>query len=92
MSQYATDKVEVEHKIGPQVIHLYTIKNKGPATINEAEIFFIWPYATLDGDDLLYLLEQPHTTGNIQCEPAIVNEKNYLVSINVIYCIFFIHV
>lgn len=79
-SLYTAEKIEAEHEVGPQVIHLYSIRNMGPATINEAEMFFVWPYATLDGEDFLYLLEQPHTLGNIQCEPAIANERNYIVS------------
>lgn len=79
-SIYTAEKIVDEHEVGPQVIHLYSIRNKGPSTINEAEVIFVWPHATLDGEDLLYLLEQPHTLGNVKCEAAIVNERNYNVS------------
>lgn len=80
LSTYNYEKIELEHQIGPQVVHLYTITNQGPATVNEAEVSFVWPYATLADDDLLYLLEQPQTQGKITCEATVANEKNYLVS------------
>ena len=49
----------VEDQLGPEVIHIYDVKNKGPATIKEAEVFIMWPSFTKDeGDErhLLYLL------------------------------------
>lgn len=36
-------------KVGPQVIHKYNIKNKGPFEVEEAEIIIMWPYQTLTG-------------------------------------------
>ncbi|XP_059478388.1 integrin alpha-PS2 isoform X2 [Neocloeon triangulifer] len=65
-----------EGQLGPQVVHMYAIRNKGPSNILEAEAYFIWPSYTLDGETLLYLLEQPETSGPIKCEIAAkVNEK-----------------
>lgn len=32
-----------EKQIGPQVIHVYIIRNKGPADILEAEAYIDWP-------------------------------------------------
>ncbi|XP_066900872.1 integrin alpha-PS2 isoform X2 [Halyomorpha halys] len=57
-----------ETEIGPQVIHVYGIRNKGPSDIVEAVAYFLWPSYTLAGDHLLYLLEQPETLGNIKCD------------------------
>lgn len=38
-----------EKQIGPQVIHLYVIRNKGPSDILEAEAYIDWPLFTLSG-------------------------------------------
>ncbi|XP_025836181.1 integrin alpha-PS2 isoform X1 [Agrilus planipennis] len=76
-SSYSLDRISLERDIGPQVVHIYSIRNNGPSSINEAEIFILWPLTTLAGDDLLYLLEQPQTLGNVKCEPASANYKHY---------------
>lgn len=36
-----------ESEIGPQVVHIYSIRNKGPSDIQEAEVHFLWPTSTL---------------------------------------------
>ncbi|KAH1009329.1 hypothetical protein HUJ04_001698 [Dendroctonus ponderosae] len=82
-TQYSSETIERESEIGPQVTHLYTLTNKGPATINEAEMYFLWPWQTLAGDDLLYLLEQPHVPEGVTCDiPAPANYKNYQLDYN----------
>lgn len=68
-----TDYVQLENatreeQIGPQVVHIYEVRNGGPSTIEKAEVYFLWPYETISGDSLLYLLNQPETTRNIECE------------------------
>lgn len=66
-----------ETDIGPQVVHIYEIRNGGPSTIEEAEVYFLVPYESISGDPLVYLLNQPETTKNVQCEPtSFVNVKN----------------
>ena len=51
------EKYKVEDQIGPEVVHIYDVKNKGPATIKEAEVFIMWPSFTKDDQrHLLYLL------------------------------------
>lgn len=85
---YAKPQIEEEADIGPQVIHLYSITNVRPTTVNKAEVTFIWPYATLGGDDLLYLLEPPEAkysekvaeTPVVHCVGVVANKQNYLVS------------
>lgn len=73
----ALENATNENQIGPQVVHIYEIRNGGPSTIEEAEVFFLWPYKTVNGDALLYLLNQPETTKNMQCEwSAYVNQRN----------------
>ncbi|XP_019873902.1 integrin alpha-PS2 isoform X2 [Aethina tumida] len=76
-SRYTAEEIRRESDIGPQVTHVYNLINKGPATIDESEIFILWPYQTLADKDFLYLLDQPHTLGNVKCEPTIANYKNY---------------
>ncbi|XP_066582926.1 integrin alpha-PS2 isoform X2 [Prorops nasuta] len=72
---YTAVNITTEMEFGPAVTHNYTIRNQGPSNIIEAEAFLIWPAQTLAGDELLYLLEQPETSGPIACEPA---NANYL--------------
>nr|CAD7462061.1 unnamed protein product [Timema tahoe] len=69
-SQYQVENITTEAQIGPQVVHIYTITNKGPSDIIEAEAIILWPAQTLAGDDLLYLLEEPETGGPIKCQPV----------------------
>ncbi|VVC36327.1 Hypothetical protein CINCED_3A009292 [Cinara cedri] len=57
-----------EKQIGPQVIHIYGIRNKGPSDILETEAYIDWPLFTLAGEPLLYLLEMPETNGQVKCE------------------------
>ncbi|CAH0555707.1 unnamed protein product [Brassicogethes aeneus] len=77
-SRYIAEEIKRESDIGPQVIHVYNLRNKGPATIQEAEVFISWPYQTLGDEDFLYLLDQPATIGDIKCERVLeANYKNY---------------
>ncbi|XP_076250512.1 integrin subunit alpha inflated isoform X1 [Rhynchophorus ferrugineus] len=76
-TQYTSAEITKESEIGPQVVHLYTLKNKGPATIDEAEMHFLWPWQTLAGEDLLYLVEPPHVPEGVKCELVPANYKNY---------------
>lgn len=78
-SLYTSETITKESQIGPQVIHLYTISNGGSSSIKETELMFIWPQSTLEGDDLLYLLDQPHIypRGSAKCEVVNANYKNY---------------
>lgn len=71
------DKASKERDIGQQVVHIYEISNQGPLTIEQAEIYFRWPFVSISGDPLLYLLNQPETTRNVQCEPTpFANTRN----------------
>lgn len=42
---------EIQHEvdIGPQVLHVYNIRNKGPSDILEAQAIFLWPSYTMSG-------------------------------------------
>lgn len=66
----ALENATQEEQIGPQVVHIYEIFNSGgPSTIEEAEIFFLWPFETkTTHEPLLYLLNQPESTKNVRCE------------------------
>lgn len=69
VSQYTEiSKAINETEIGPHVVHIYDIRNNGTSTIEEIEIFINWPAATLDGQPLMYLMNQPETLGPIQCD------------------------
>ncbi|XP_057335513.1 integrin alpha-PS2 isoform X2 [Microplitis mediator] len=67
---YTVINATTDVEYGPAFIHNYTIRNQGPSRIEEAEVFLIWPAATLGKDDLVYLLEQPETTGPLVCATA----------------------
>ncbi|XP_044732044.1 integrin alpha-PS2 isoform X2 [Chrysoperla carnea] len=76
-SQYTDTVVTEESQLGPQVIHIYTIRNNGPSDIEEAELFFVWPMKTFDDETLLYMLDEPETAGPIRCDyNEFINEKN----------------
>ncbi|CAH2004735.1 unnamed protein product [Acanthoscelides obtectus] len=79
-SLYTSQNITREIEIGPEVTHVYYLTNRGPATVQEAEVFILWPFETLGGDDLLYLLDQPHTQGNLKCDfvPAVNYRQYYL--------------
>lgn len=53
-SLYTSGEIIKENDIGPQVTHVYYIRNSGPATIQEAEVFVLWPLQTLGGKLLRY--------------------------------------
>ncbi|KAH8364973.1 hypothetical protein KR200_007805, partial [Drosophila serrata] len=68
-----------EDEIGPQVVHIYEIRNNRPSIIEEAEVRIHLPYETIVGDPLMYLLNQPETGGKITCDEVLVNENNLLL-------------
>lgn len=49
LTSYKAEKIVRESDIGPAVTHVYSIRNNGPSDIKEAEMFLVWPYATMDG-------------------------------------------
>ncbi|XP_045445586.1 integrin alpha-PS2 [Melitaea cinxia] len=79
-SLYDTKNLKDDTKLGPQVIHKYNIKNEGPFTVDEAEIYIMWPYQTLNGDNLMYMLVQPQWVGDMVCDVARnINPDNLFV-------------
>ncbi|XP_046616678.1 integrin alpha-PS2 isoform X1 [Neodiprion virginianus] len=72
---YTSENITTELEFGPLLTHNYTIRNDGPSQILEGEAFLIWPAQTLAGEELIYLLEQPETSGRIECATA---NANYL--------------
>ncbi|KOB76475.1 Integrin alpha 2, partial [Operophtera brumata] len=79
-SLYENQDSKDDTKLGPQVIHKYNIKNEGPYDVDEAEIYFMWPYQTLEGENLMYMLVQPEWIGDVKCDVARhVNPDNLVV-------------
>ena len=76
-SAYETDVKNVKHEsdIGPELIHIYQVENKGPSDIHEAQVFILWPSFRPNGDPLLYLTSQPIIEGMAHCE--IVEDVNH---------------
>lgn len=68
-----------ESELGPQIVNMYEIRNNGPSTIEEAEIFLLIPHETIAGDKLVYLLNQPETTLNMKCDPTMFANENNLI-------------
>jgi integrin alpha 8 len=64
------DRYEYEDEIGEEVIHVYDVKNKGPSSISEAEVYILWPSFNDYGDHLLYLLGFDYDGERAQCEPV----------------------
>lgn len=68
---YSAETMKInEAEIGPQVVHVYEIRNSGTSKIEEIEVFIKWPAETLDGEPLMYLMNQPEVLGNIRCDPS----------------------
>ncbi|XP_066957943.1 integrin alpha-PS2-like isoform X4 [Macrobrachium rosenbergii] len=63
-----------EKHLGPQLMHRYGLSNKGPSHVMESEIVILWPTKSLNGNYLLYLVEQPLTEGPVNC--SIVPDVN----------------
>ncbi|XP_032514077.2 integrin alpha-PS2 isoform X2 [Danaus plexippus] len=79
-SLYESRDLKDDTKLGPQVIHKYNIKNEGPFAIDEAEIYIMWPYQTLTGENLMYMVVQPQWAGDIVCDVARnVNPDNLFI-------------
>jgi uncharacterized protein YcgL (UPF0745 family) len=72
-----------EEVIGPQVIHVYELKNGGKTTIKATEIYFVWPATTASGEDFLYLVDPPHFSFtknlNLKCGPIPANYRDFEV-------------
>ncbi|XP_013180583.1 PREDICTED: integrin alpha-PS2-like isoform X2 [Papilio xuthus] len=67
--------------LGPQIIYKYNIKNEGPFAVDEADIYIMWPYQTLTGENLMYMLVQPQSLGELVCDVARqVNPANLQVA------------
>ena len=76
-SAYEVDIENVRHEseIGPELIHIYQVENRGPSDIHEAQVFILWPSFRPNGDPLLYLTSQPIIEGMAHCE--IVEDVNH---------------
>lgn len=57
-----------ENQVGPQVMHIYELDNRGPSEIVRADVYILWPTKMLDGKDLLYLVDRPIVDGPAQCQ------------------------
>ncbi|XP_077978111.1 integrin alpha-8-like [Glandiceps talaboti] len=55
-----------EEEIGPEVTHVYEVRNMGPSSIDGADINIKWPAFTSTGEHLLYLLDVKMKGGS-QC-------------------------
>ncbi|XP_049867403.1 integrin alpha pat-2 isoform X2 [Pectinophora gossypiella] len=81
-SLYEGANIRDDTKLGPQVTHKYNIKNEGPYDVEEAEIYIMWPYQTLTGENLMYMLVEPQWAGNVKCDIARnINPENLVVQI-----------
>ncbi|XP_057369878.1 integrin alpha-PS2-like isoform X1 [Daphnia carinata] len=71
LSAFASSSVQVkshENQVGPQVIHIYELGNRGPSDILKANVYILWPTKTLSGKDLLYLVDRPFVDGPASCQ------------------------
>jgi len=63
------NRYDYEDEIGEAVDHIYDVKNKGPSSISEAEVYILWPSFNEYGDHLLYLLGFDYDRKKAFCEP-----------------------
>ena len=69
ITQEIPDKYKYEEELGEEVTHVYAINNPGPSTIQEAEVFILWPSFNENKDHLLYLLDVDRGEGDrVTCE------------------------
>ncbi len=76
---------ETEQEVGPEVQHLYMLRNLGPSEVGETRVKIFWPLADADGDYLLYLISANLENGeacsveggvnpdDLELQPVIVN-------------------
>lgn len=72
-SQIATDLSRprlTEADLGDEIYHIYQLQNKGPSTIHDIALSILWPSKTKEGKHLLYLVDEPLTSGKVRCRPA----------------------
>ncbi|XP_069182795.1 uncharacterized protein [Procambarus clarkii] len=69
-------RVTHERQVGPEVMHVYDLTNRGPSDLPAAHIFLLWPTRTLAYDPLLYLLDPPSVSAPARCQPF--HDVNYL--------------
>ena len=50
---------QVLEDIGREISHTYTVQNRGPSIIKQADVTILWPTRDLSGNYLLYLVDQP---------------------------------
>lgn len=67
-----------EADLGDEIYHIYQLQNRGPSTIHDIALTIVWPTKTKDGKYLLYLVDEPLTSGKVSCKPAPDNTINPL--------------
>ena len=75
-SAYPVPREDIRHEseIGPELVHIYQVENRGPSDILEAQVFILWPSFRPNEEPLLYLTSQPIVEGLARCE--IVEDVN----------------
>ncbi|XP_070566085.1 integrin alpha-8-like isoform X2 [Ptychodera flava] len=68
--------IEHEDDIGPEVNHVYEVRNLGPSAIDGARIEIHWPAYTPNGEHLLYLLDVQLLGGSACDTHGILNPEN----------------
>ena len=63
---------------GEEIYHIYELKNRGPSTIQEAEVYILWPSFDDEKKHLLYLL-------GVQSEPQDKVTCKSIANINPLY-------
>ena len=73
-----------ESQIGPEIMHEFKIRNKGPSQFLASELLIAWEKQIKIGvknRDFLYLMEVPYTEGPIKCDFSrlTINPLNFTV-------------
>ncbi|KAK2177777.1 hypothetical protein NP493_580g01067 [Ridgeia piscesae] len=79
-SSHQLDTVTSEADVGPEVIHLYEVRNLGPSSVKSLSVVIHWPSTLEDGQNLLYLPTMPQVVrGQGSCTTDVVNPYNLTV-------------
>ncbi|CAH1801714.1 unnamed protein product [Owenia fusiformis] len=82
-SQITHIQPTIDTHIGPQLIHLFEVRNFGPSTIASTQVEILWPSQFETGGHLFYLTEIPQIIiGNGECTTDVVNPANVSVTIS----------
>lgn len=72
-----------EAHVGPEVLHVYKLENKGLTKVSKLKLTILWPSKREDGNHLLYLVDLPFAGPKVKCKTT--NKSKYINELNLLY-------